>query len=43
MGKYHIMTQGVALGYMIKGFQPIGRYNNISLEMSDEPKNCPAG
>ena len=30
LGKYHIITQGVATGYMIGGFQTI--------EMSDEPK-----
>ena len=43
LGEYHIRTQGVALGYMIRGFQPTGRYNNVSLEMSDEPNSGAQG
>ena len=30
LGEYHIRTQGVALGYMIKGFQPTGWYDKYS-------------
>ena len=34
---YIPITQGVALGYRIKGFQPIVRCDSVSVEMLDEP------
>ena len=37
VNSYVFITQGVAQGYMIRGFQPIGRCDNVSLEMSNEP------